>query len=315
MYPLDLLLDALSTDDTCFIVGAGASSPHVPTMAQLPGALASYAPRLSSFAATSFADSPLRLLIAPMIEAAKTTSSLDEWKAASMTPATIGVLLEHLITKAHWVPLPQYDVFHLIPSGCSIISFNWDGLAVARCPQHLILHPHGIVTPRLLTSPQLDDVLDFTQLYDSLDGRELFVPGIVLPGEEETPRLARMRERVLKTWLSTKQVVVIGYGFGVTSPLAYDRVWLDIFSEALRVNREAPVHILSPDAEWLRGELTERLKRSVNVHAWPLKWHAFARFVLELSRQRNYMRMIELRSDGSALRILERAIAEASAAA
>src|SRR2546425_7981076 len=74
----ELLCGALAAD-CCYVLGAGASSPHVPTMAQLPHRIAAYAPLLGSFAAST-PRSPLHLLIEPLIERAQTTTSLNEWK-------------------------------------------------------------------------------------------------------------------------------------------------------------------------------------------------------------------------------------------
>ncbi len=67
---LALLIDALGTPGASYVLGAGASVPHVPTMAKLPEKLAAYASRLTSFPASKIPDSPLRRLIGPMIERA-----------------------------------------------------------------------------------------------------------------------------------------------------------------------------------------------------------------------------------------------------
>lgn len=112
---LDLLVESFTVDHACYVLGAGASAPHVPTMGQLPERIASYAPRLGSFA-PSLPDSPLRRLLGPILEEALTTSSLDRWKAGAMTPATIAIILQDLIAAAHWIPIPQYSVFGLMPS-------------------------------------------------------------------------------------------------------------------------------------------------------------------------------------------------------
>jgi hypothetical protein len=293
--PLDLLIDAFSIDGTCYVLGAGASSPHVPTMAQLSERLASYATRLSSFPTSRLPDSPLRRLIAPMIDQALTATTLDGWKPLAMTPATIAIALEHLIATAHWLPLPQYAVFRLIPQSSSVVSFNWDGLARARVHQTVVLHPHGTIRPRFVLSAPLDELFDLSQNYEPLDARDWLVPGLVMPGEEESPHLASTREAIFEIWCHAPQVIIIGYSFGPTSSLDYDRVWLDTFAEAFRVNTQATIHLIAPNALWLRGELVERLKRTVNVHAWPLNWHAFACALLHCARLRNSARIAELR--------------------
>jgi hypothetical protein len=312
-YPLDLLIGALGMDRSCYVLGAGASAPDVPPMGQLPDRIASYAPRLGSFA-PSLPDSPIRRLLGPVIAEALTTSSLDKWKAGAMTPASIAYVLQDLITAAHWVPLPQYAVFHLFSPTSTIVSFNWDGLAWARCPQRVIC-PHGTVRPRLYTAVELDELLDNSQYYDSDDAREWIIPRLVMPGEEEGKKLAAMRERVLEVWLSASQAVVIGYSFGIRSALSYDRVWLDSFIEAFRANDSAAVHLVAPDAEFLRGEIAERLKRSVNVHAWPLNWHTFSVALLRVAAINKCSNTLELRRHAEDVRVLYQSLAHGPIAA
>lgn len=283
--PLDLLLDALATDGASFILGAGASVPHVPTLGQIPGTIASLAKLLSGFPASPIQDSPLRRLIAPLIDGANVTRSLNEWKACGMTSSTIAVLTEQLIAEAHWQRLPQYDVFRLFPLDAKIVSFNWDGLARARCPQSEVIHPHGALRPRPLLPGGLEVQLDYSQMDDSLQSRDWLLPGLVMPGEENAPELHLMRERVLALWLGSPVAIIVGYTFGRGQPIDYDRVWFDTFVEAMKRNAKASIHIIAPDASRLRGELAEALKRTINVHAWPLSWHALARAILRVARQ------------------------------
>ena len=212
-----------------------------------------------------------------------------------MTSATVAALLNDMIGRAHWRRPSQYEVFRLIPSDCSVISFNWDGLARARCPQVLVLHPHGSLQPPLASGIDLSTVLDGTQLDDSLGSREWLLPGLVMPGEENERRLARVRERVLECWLSARAVVVIGYRFGLGSILDYDRVWLDTFVEAMTRNSHAAVHILDPDAVRLCGDISERIKRQLNVFPWPLRWEALASAILRRARERGSAAMHDLR--------------------
>jgi hypothetical protein len=200
--------------------------------------------------------------------------------------------------------MPQYGVFRLIPYDCSVVSFNWDGLAKARCPQVLALHPHGSLPPRLVSGLDLSVLLDQTQLDDSSDSREWLLPGLVMPGEENGRRLTGMRERILECWLSARAVVVIGYRFGLGSSLDYDRVWLDTFVEAMTRNSAAAVHIVDPDAQRLCGEISERIKRWLNVYPWPYRWEALSTAILRRAREREVSAMRDLRGHAeSVLRI------------
>ena len=312
--PLHLLLTSFGTHRSCFVLGAGASAPDVPTIAQLPHSIASYATRLGSFPAAPIPDSPIRRLISPLIDRALLTTSLEEWKAAAMTDATVAVLLEYLIAKSHCQPLVQYSVFRLFPLDAAVVSFNWDGLAAVRCPQSEVVHPHGRLSPCHIIPGALDDALDMSQMIDGSDSRTWLIPELVLPGEEEAPRLRFVREKVFELWRSAASVTVIGYSFGLNSGLRYDQVWLDTFVEAMTLNKAAPVHILSPDAGDLRGQLVDRLKRTINVYAWPFRWNVVAAALDAAARRARAPMIHTLRLDRLAMEQLNRTLRDESVA-
>jgi hypothetical protein len=277
---LELLIQALSSPGAAFVLGAGASSPAVPTFNQLAHRIASYTPLLNSFPATPIPHSGLRELMQPVLDQARRTTDLEEWKAGSMTTATIALVVENIISHAHRLRLPQYAVFGLFSRDVSIVSFNWDGLADARCSQRIVLHPHGVIAPRLYSVPEMENWLFDAQLIDDPGIRDLYLPGLVLPGEEDSPALSEIRERVLQLWLASPVAIVVGYSFGLASNIQYDRVWLDTFIEAFSRNREAPIHVISPDADELLGNIRERMHRGINMFAWPLRWNVLAEVLL-----------------------------------
>jgi hypothetical protein len=300
--PRDLLLDALATEGACFVLGAGASVPHVPTLAQIPGAIAPFAQTLGGFPASPLLDSPLRRLIAPLIDAPPDPQSLNDLKVRGMTSSTIAVLVEQLIQQAHWQRLPQYDVFRLLPLSAKIVSFNWDGLARARCPQSEVIHPHGALNPRSFLPGNLEIRLDYSQMDESLDSRGWLLPGLVMPEEENGPELHSVREHVFALWLAAPIVVIVGYSFGRGQAIDYDRVWFDAFVEAMKRNTTAPVHIIAPDTLRLRSELSEALKRTINIHSWALSWHALACAILRAAGQHGIRGTDDLRRFGDAIR-------------
>jgi hypothetical protein len=217
----------------------------------------------------------------PVIERASKTSDLEEWKAGAMTTATIAAILQQIISRAHLRSLPQYRVFALLPLTASIVSFNWDGLALARCQQNTVLHPHGIVYPDPILDSVFDDLLWQTQGIDEPLARHWYLPKLVLPGEEDGAALKDMREKVLRLWLKARSFVVVGYSFGLSSRLRYDAVWLDTFAEVCSRNREAPVHIIAPDAQLLQQAVCDRIERSLNVFAWQVRWNVLSQVILE----------------------------------
>jgi hypothetical protein len=313
-HPFDLLIDALGTEGACFVLGAGASAPHVPTMAQLPARLNAFVGQLRSFPAGRVLNSPLTQLIAPLIERATQATTLEEWKAGAMTPATIAVGIAHLIAAAHWRRLPQYDVFSLLPQTSSIVSFNWDGLARARCRQRPIVHPHGALRPRVLEGITLDELFRDSQMVESSESRYWFLPGLVMPGEEDASHHAPLRDQVFSLWRRAPCTVVIGYRFGLGSSQDYDRVWLDTFVEAFKVNSNSPLHVIAPNAEEIRSALAERTKRTITIHAWPLNWYALSRVLLAAARLHNLTRIRDLRKHQATLDRAYAAVAERSSA-
>jgi hypothetical protein len=300
--PFDLLLDGLGTSGAVFVLGAGASMPDVPTIDRIPLIVARSLALLSDFPASPIPDSPLRRLISPLIAAAETTSSLEKWKLGAVTSATVAAVIEETIAQAHWHRLPQYDVFRLLPPDSTVISFNWDGLAAARCPQRKVIHPHGALRPRSLLPGGFGELLDYTQMDDGLSSRTWLLPNLVMPGEEEGQQLRAMREDVLHAWLNAPAVVVIGYRFGLGAASAYDQVWWESFIAAMQQNQQASVHIISPDARDLTGEIVQAVGRSVNVHPWPFKWNLLAQVLLTDAAAGRYHDIAQLRQHSASIR-------------
>jgi len=75
-------------------------------------------------------------------------------------------------------------------------------------------------------------------------------------------------------------VVAIGFSFGIAG---YDRAWQEIFIDAMKRNR-VPVHIIMPQAQEVRGQMAERLRREIDLFAWPMKWKALAAAMLQEHR-------------------------------
>lgn len=287
------LFAALSAPDTVFVLGAGASAPDVPTINQIPDRLAPFAADLSGFPAGPQPESPLRDLIRPLIERANVATTFADVWPGMMTAGTVAVLIEDIIQRAHRLPMPQYEVFQLFSVYASVISFNWDGLAQARCPQITRIHPHGCVPPRTLSPSGLIEALNYSQEDDTGWLRD-YVLNVAMPGEEELPKYNDVRERVFSLWRKAGAVVVIGYSFGLGSDLRYDRAWCDAFEEAMRENSTASVHVLDPNAEELQARLGDRIG-GLRVFEWPFRWKQLSRLFLTLARATSAKSILELR--------------------
>lgn len=275
----ELLLGALGSDHGCYILGSGASMPHVPTLARLGASLGAYSSFVRSFGAAPLPDSPLRRLLGELLADSATATTFAEFMPAVMTPATIAIALEDLVARAQATYLPQYAVFALLPRDNAVVSFNWDRLAT-RCPQRVVIHPHGTISARPRDLVQIADAIDEAQLYSEADAREWLIPDLVFPGEEEAAESADVRERVFRIWRTASHFVVVGYSFGLLSGLTYDRVWLDSFVEAARVNASASIHIVDPRATELAEAIADRVERKANVFAWPVSWYHLSRLLL-----------------------------------
>ena len=301
MHPLTNLLIALGTSDACFVLGAGASWPHVPTTGQMPDRFRQFAPRITSFPASKQPDFPIRHLMDPIaVDVLNTMEGLGNWKMHHWTADTIAVVLEQTIACAHKVNPPQYRVFQLFARRAPVVSFNWDGLARRFCPQHTVVHPHGCVIPRTLTQAELQERLFWTQLSESSDGKWWLGHSLVMIGEEAGDQIMSVRNKVSNLWRRSSSVVLIGYSFGIDTLLDYDRIWRDLFADALRLN-PVPIHIISPDAEHMREALSELISRSTDVVAWPLSWYALSRALLTHAQDHGYTRITQFIGDAAAL--------------
>lgn len=287
------LFTALGSPGTVFVLGAGASAPEVPTINQIPSRLAPFASRLSGFPAGPQPASPLRELIRPLIERAEVADDFADVWAGMMTAGTVAVLIEDIIQRAHRLPMPQYEVFRLFSVYASVVSFNWDGLAQARCPQITRIHPHGCVPPRFVSPSDLLEALDYSQEDDRGWLRDYVLP-VTMPGEEELAKYSAVRERVFDLWRSAAAIVAIGYSFGLGAAIRYDRAWLDAFEEAMKGNSAAPVHVIDPNAEEIRARLGDRIG-GIRVFAWPFRWNELSQALLATARDSSVMSVVELR--------------------
>lgn len=221
-------------------------------------------------------------------EAAFAESKVQHW-----TGDTIAVVLQQLIAAAHHRELPQYQVFELFPPGACVVSFNWDGLARVHCPQRSVIHPHGTVIPASLSDSALAELIHSTQFADDSDGKLLLGRALVMIGEEDSRATQSVRDQVAAEWLACEAVLIVGYSFGIGSTLDYDRVWRELFVDAMRRN-PVPIHVLTPDASVLCGALSEEVERSLNIFPWSLSWHAFAQALVSVASEDRVSSIAEL---------------------
>jgi hypothetical protein len=211
-------------------------------------------------------------------------SNLDNWKTLALTPATLAIFLETVLSRARRERLPQYEVFKIFPRSCPIISFNWDGLAVERCPQEKIIHVHGKRTGPPIPLPILEELVDLGQMDDESSGEWALSGRLVFPGQEHAIVHGPLGQQIHREWRLSSAVVMIGFSLGLGR---HDREWLDLFVDAMSDNHTA-IHVVAPDSREIVGHLQDRLQRVLNIFAWPLKWRPLA-IALIRERRRQHL--------------------------
>lgn len=290
--PLTPLLLALGDPKGVASVGAGASWPHVPTVATLPNEISQYLPLVSSYSADPLPGLPIRNLLYPI------PSHLLKlgWGLAAferLTGDMIALAVHQAISRAHLHRLPQYDVFRLMPLSYRVVSFNWDGLARSRCPQRSVVHPHGCVKPFVVPQSFVRNFVENAQFCDDSDGKSILGNSVVLLGEEGHLVCGELRRKVHTWWRCAGTIVIVGYSFGLGSTLNYDAIWLEEFVDAIGTGG-TPIHIVDPRATTIRNELSERLGRAINVFSWPLSWLSLSRAILKVSNSSGAATMSEM---------------------
>lgn len=198
-----------------------------------------------------------------------------------MTSGTVGLALSQCLATARRYCPPQYRVFSLFSRTATVISFNWDGLARKCCPQRSVIHVHGYHRLRPFGTDEFRELLDWAQLDEDSDDR-IWVPRLILPGEEDRNVSPLVRGAVESIWRGASRVAVIGYGFGMPGD-SYDLVWREAFIEMMKRNSSADIHIVMPDPEPLTTELRDRLRSYGRVHTHAKSWQLLAEAVLHLA--------------------------------
>ncbi len=256
--PLQTLLSALEEPSSCFVLGAGASAPIVPTAAQLGAHV-----RKRLLATGTFPANPIpRDAISDRILGAVRTSFgpsddasaiEEELVARYLSPAAVrAAAVEVLRPEASSYAPPQYQVFGLSKHRLSLINFNNDGLADRYCSQHAVINVHGTslsVEDRALVD--WDGMIDVLQNFHELRGIE--IPGLLLP-QREPEEIAMTSEYVAAQRLleGARRLVLVGYSFGDMD----DRVAYDLVIRTISSRRVATV-VVKPDATDLALQISE----------------------------------------------------------
>lgn len=270
--PLQTLLSALEEPGSCFVLGAGVSSPIVPLAAQMGAHV-----RRRLLAIGAFPANPIpRDAISDRILGPAQTSFdpnddtfavQEEIVARHLSPAAVRAATVALLRPevAVYAP-PQYQVFGLSRYRHFLINFNNDGLADQFCSQHTVVNLHGTsLSADARSRLDWDSLIETLQDFPELQGIE--VPGLLLP-QREPEAIATTKEYCIarKLLYAARRIVLVGYSFGDMD----DSVAYDMITSAIKTRRVSTV-VAKPDAYDLAIQIADDGATS-SIMALPVYW-------------------------------------------
>ena len=189
---LSTLSRCLSTPESFYVLGAGASVPHVPTTDQLSERILGFFLKHGVFQTKPIARD---VVASRVIRDPEYWKDPLKWELIQSLPPNyaIGKLPELLTTQASMVSA-NYDVFALAAKPSTIFNMNVDRLATRSCRGHRVFEPHGrSLSPEMFErigwGAYTKAILDFPELSPPT------IPGLVLPGPEPAEILTRAEYR------------------------------------------------------------------------------------------------------------------------
>jgi hypothetical protein len=278
--PLQTLLHALEQPDSCFVLGAGTSTPIVPLAAQLSVHVRARLLSVGSFPASPIVRDPISDRILSSVRARVDRSDggseiLDELIARHLSPAAIhAATVAVLRPQAPLVAPPQYVVFGMSRYPLSLLNFNNDGLASRYCSEHNVINLHGTsLSVERRTSLGWESLTDTLQEFPDLP--PLSIPGLLLPQTEplEIVRTPQFRAAQMAL-LTARRLILVGYSFGEMD----DRVAYAMIMSTMRTRRIDTV-VAKPDPLDLAVRMAED-SGNRNVVSLPAYWDSLSRAII-----------------------------------
>lgn len=277
---LTALSRCFSSAGSFYVLGAGASVPHVSTTDQLSERI------LQAFLEGGiFQTEPIErdIVSSRVIRDPKYWNDPLRWELIQRLPPSyvIGKLPELLSTRAG-VPVANYEVFNLAAKPSTIFNMNVDGLASRICNGHRVLETHGRspsseLLERTGWKTYTEAILEFPGL------PPLLVPGLVLPGPEPADVLGRAEYRTAERLLrAARYVSLVGYSFG-----GMDDIHTYAFLASKISRSHEAIIVISLDPYEVMYRLSDALK-STRVYGIFAHWEYLARAVLFSGECRKY---------------------------
>ena len=277
---LSALSRCFSTPESFYVLGAGASVPHVPTTDQLSERILESFLEHGVFQTESISRD---VISSRVIRNPEYWKDPLRWELIQRLPPNyvIGKLPELLVAQSR-IASTNYDVFALAAKPSTIFNMNVDRLAMRSCKGHRVFEPHGRnLSPEMFErigwSTYTKAILDFPELSPPT------IPGLVLPGPEPAEVLTRAEYRAAAKLLPmSKYVSIIGYSFGAMDDL---HTYAFLTSKIPRAHQAVIVVSLEPYEMMYR--LSDELK-SASVFAIPASWQHLVRAILVPGDCRKY---------------------------
>jgi hypothetical protein len=263
-----------------YVLGAGASVPHVPTTDQLSERI------LHSFLEGGiFQTEPIErdIVFSRIIRDPEYWKDPMRWELVQRLPPAYAISkLPELLSARPSVPVANYEVFNLAAKPSTIFNMNVDGLASRICKEHRVLEMHGrSPSPELLErsgwKTYTEAILEFPEL------PPLLVPGMVLPGPEPADVLVRVEYRTAQRLINAAGYVsIIGYSLG-----GMDDIHTYAFLASRIPRSHQAVLVVSREPYEVMYRLSDALKSS-HVHGISAYWEYLARAILFPGECRKY---------------------------
>lgn len=255
--PLQTLLSALEEPGSCFVLGAGASAPIVPLVAQLGAQTRKRLLATGSFPASPIPQDAISERIlgpyhASFDQSDSTLAIQEEIIARHISSAAVHAVIVALLRPdvLSCAP-PQYQVFSLSRYRHYVLNFNNDGLADQYCGKDIVVNLHGTsLSAEERSFLEWDSLIDELQNFPGLRG--IGMRGLLLPQREPADIAMSEEYRIAgKLLLVARRLILVGYSFGEMD----DWIAYRMITSAIRA-RHLPTVVAKPEANDLALRIT-----------------------------------------------------------
>lgn len=264
-----------------YILGAGASAGIIPMTHQQGELILERHLRYGSYSASEI----------ELDQQAKRILGSNQWLnhgirgelCRRLQPGAVRALSMQLMTPSHNYPVApdQYLVFGYAAPRSVLFNFNVDGLANIWRKHHHVFHPHGMLDPAILQSPEWDKSIDICLFY-SIEPPT--IPGVLLPQKEPFEVIQKKEySNAGRLLLHTSYVVLIGYSFGFDGSNLDDWATFHYFKELFKEHNKTII-VIDP---FRSRDIVDMLRyhlESDQVIPVPAYWEHLSKAKLALER-------------------------------